>query len=244
MITPQTTLDGLLNRRVFIEQPTQGYRVALDTVFLAAAVPAISGDNVLDMGSGVGGALLCLAYRIQGLLGIGIEIQSELYELLCQNIKRNPFALHLEAKQNDVTQLAADLHATFDHVLMNPPYHDEIRHDVSSDPVKRTANNDKDGDLQLWIRSAFLALKPSGTLTLIHRADRKQEILSLLEKSFGEVTIIHLLPKASHKAKRIIIRARKDAFFSVIDEKSIILHNDDGTYTDAANDILRNAKAL
>ena len=31
----------------------------------------------------------------------------------------------------------------FDHVMMNPPYHDEARHDVSSNPQKRKANTEK-----------------------------------------------------------------------------------------------------
>ena len=35
-----TTLDGLLDGRVRLSQPTDGYRVAMDAVMLAAAVPA------------------------------------------------------------------------------------------------------------------------------------------------------------------------------------------------------------
>ena len=53
--------DALLGGRVILRQPTEGYRVAIDPVLLAAAIPAGPGDMVLDVGSGVGAAALCLA---------------------------------------------------------------------------------------------------------------------------------------------------------------------------------------
>ena len=42
MRSDPTTLDGLLDGRVRFSQPTDGYRVAMDAVMLAAAVPAIA----------------------------------------------------------------------------------------------------------------------------------------------------------------------------------------------------------
>ena len=38
--------DALLGGRVRLRQPVTGYRVAIDPVFLAAAVPAVPGDRV------------------------------------------------------------------------------------------------------------------------------------------------------------------------------------------------------
>ncbi len=35
----ETTFDGLLNKRIWLEQPAEGFRIAVDTVLLAAAVP-------------------------------------------------------------------------------------------------------------------------------------------------------------------------------------------------------------
>ena len=44
------TLDALLGGRVRLLQPKNGLRAAIDPVFLAASVPARSGDCVLDVG--------------------------------------------------------------------------------------------------------------------------------------------------------------------------------------------------
>ena len=240
----QTTLDGLLDRRVTLEQPAAGYRVAVDTVMLAAAVPAKGGEHALDLGCGVGGAMLCLACRVSGLSITGIEIQGELARLCENNIARNKFDAKLSVHEGDATQLPQNFMGAFDQVLMNPPYHAEARHDVSPDAQKRTANTEKSGELASWIASAASALKSSGTITLIHRADRSDEILALLTVNFASIEIVPLLPKINAKPARIILRARKAATPAVTHCLPLILHGENGTYTDAAESILRHGKPL
>ena len=239
-----TTLDGILNRRVMIEQPATGYRVAVDTVFLAAAVPAQTGNRILDLGCGVGGAMLSVACRVPEITGIGTEIQPDLVELCRRNIERNTFASGLEVRQADIAHLPSELRESFDHALMNPPYHEEARHDASPNAIKRTANTEKTGGLSVWVAAASGALRTSGTLTLIHRADRGAEIISLLQPAFGAIELIPLLPKTGAEAKRIIIRASKNAAFSVHSGPSLILHTPEGGYTDEAEAILRHCQAL
>ena len=56
----ELTDDGFLGQRLHILQPRQGYRAATDPVLLAAAVPAQSGQSVLELGCGAGVASLCL----------------------------------------------------------------------------------------------------------------------------------------------------------------------------------------
>jgi len=238
----ETTLDGLLDRRVTIKQPAKGYRVAIDTVLLASAVPVQAGEAALDLGCGVGGAMLCLARRVPGISATGLDIDEELIALCRANIARNEFS-GLAAEQGDATALPQKFSAAFDHVLMNPPYHEESRHDVSDNKQKRAANTEKDGDLALWITSAAQALKAGGTLTLIHRADRAKDILALLAKDFGVFETLALLPKKGSPPKRIIVRARKGAS-GTAKSAELILHAEDGRYTGEAESILRHAKAI
>jgi tRNA1(Val) A37 N6-methylase TrmN6 len=243
METEQTTLDGLLNKRVVFEQPAEGYRVAVDTVLLAAAVPALGGDRILDLGCGAGGAMLCAACRMAGLKGLGLEIQKELVVICKRNIDRNAFASGLDVRQGNATTLPPELHGAFDHVLMNPPYHDEATHDVSPNVMKRKANA-TGGDLGEWIASAFKALKPSGTLALIHTARHRDEILKLLAEGFGDLEILPLLPKTNAAPKRLIFRARKSALFAAKECNALILHDKSGRFTKEAESILREGSAL
>lgn len=236
-----TTLDGLLNRRVMLEQPTFGYRIAIDTVLLAAAVTAETGDRVLDLGCGVGGAMLSLAARMPGVSLHGIDIQEQLIEICRRNIERNKLEASLDVVLGD--GLTHSLNG-FDHVMMNPPYHEEIHHDVSADLSKRTANTEKEGDLKIWIKSAAQALKSEGTLTLIHRADRLDEILKHTNELFGQISSLLVLPKEGEKPKRVIVRAQKGHEKSHMSCQPLVLHKVGGGYTEVTEDILRHLKAL
>ena len=61
---PTATEDWLLDGKVRLRQPAMGYRVAIDPILLAAAVPAVAGEVVLELGSGTGAAALCLHHRV------------------------------------------------------------------------------------------------------------------------------------------------------------------------------------
>ncbi len=241
-----TTLDGMLNRRVALEQPKDGFRVAVDTVLLAASVPARAGERCLDFGCGAGGAMLCLAVRVPGLRITGIELQPELAALCRRNIARNAWAEGLDVREGDVTDLPPALAAEWgaDHVFMNPPYHEAARHDVSARADRRIANTEKEGDLARWIAAAARALKTGGMLTLIHRADRLEEIIRWSETHFGGIEILPVLPREGAAAGRVILRAKKGAAPAPPRHaRPLVLHGPGGGYTPEADDILRHAQA-
>ena len=60
------TKDWLLGGRVCLKQPSKGYRVSIDSVLLAASIPAVEGEHLLELGSGTGAASLCLLKRVSG----------------------------------------------------------------------------------------------------------------------------------------------------------------------------------
>ena len=73
----QVTVDGFLGGQLRLAQPKTGYRAGIDPVLLAAACPAQSGQEVLELGCGVGVASLCLGRRVPGLALNGVEILGE-----------------------------------------------------------------------------------------------------------------------------------------------------------------------
>ena len=56
---PDITQDSILKGRVLISQYKEGYRMAVDTVLLAASVRGGRGKKALDLGCGVGGQTSC-----------------------------------------------------------------------------------------------------------------------------------------------------------------------------------------
>jgi len=238
-----TTLDGILNKRVMLEQPAHGFRVAVDTVLLAAAVPAQAGDRILELGCGVGGAMLALACRVPQVTITGLEIQAALAQLCAANIARNAFVATLDVREADAMRLPPALRDQFDHVMMNPPYHDDARHDASPDASRRMANSESAGALDRWLASAAQALKPQGLLTLIHRADRLDEISRLLTGNFGAIQIKPIIPRAATPPKRLLIRAIKGGKHEPTTLAPLALHNATG-YTPEADAILRDGAAV
>src|SRR5947207_3146240 len=92
---------------------------------------------------------------------------------------------------------------TFDHVATNPPYLAAAVADPSPDPSKALATVESSADLARWLQVATGALKPAGTLTIIHRNDRLDEIADHLARlGWGQLTLKLLLP-----AQRVLVQA-------------------------------------
>jgi tRNA1(Val) A37 N6-methylase TrmN6 len=87
-------------------------------------------------------------------------------------------------------------------------------------------------------------LRPRGGLTVIHRADRVDELLVSLHKKAGAVEVIPLWPRAGVAAKRVIVRARKGLKSPAVIHPGLVLHQADGRFTPQAEAILRGALSL
>ena len=234
------TEDALLGGRVQLLQPARGYRVAIDAVLLAAAVDAAPGQRILDLGAGVGAVGLCLAARLAGCSVVGIELQPALAELAERNANLNGMADRVRTVVHDLAKpLPADL-GRFDHVVTNPPYLAAAVADPSPDPSKALATVESSADLARWLAVATAAAEPAGTLLIIHRSDRLDEILGHLGRlGWGDVTVKRLPPAA-----RVLVRARRADRPTRHDAPPLTLHRPGGGYTDEAEAILRHAGAL
>ena len=239
----EVTEDRLLRGRLTLKQPRAGYRVALDSVLLAAALPLKPGERVLDLGCGVGAVALCLLAREPDLHVDGIEWQATLAALANENAVANGFSDRFKVQQGDYAKLPERLHDHFDQVAMNPPYHDPARHRPSPNPIKAAANLGPEAGLTAAVASARGALKHKGRLTLVHRADALGEVMAALA-GFGEATICPLWPKAGRPAKRVILSARKGVKGGSHLLPGLVLHDDDGGYTAEALAVLEAGKPL
>lgn len=231
------TDDRLLDGRVRLTQSRTGYRAAIDPVVLAAAVPAEMGQSALDLGAGSGAVGLCLAARVPGIRVTAIEQQSQAASLCRHNVAANEQTVSVSVLEADLADLPDPLHGAFDHVVANPPYIG--RREGTRPPDADRAAAHADGDLTVWVDTANRALRPKGWLTLIHRADRFDRIVALLAGRFGAVTLIPLWPKQGAPAKRVIIRARKGVRSPGCVAAGLVLHGQDGGFTQEASAVLR-----
>ena len=172
------SVDSLVGGKVKLFQPKSGYRVSIDSVLLSASVPASVGDRVLDLGSGVGAASLCLARRVGGCEIIGVEIQSDLIEFAQRNIIENKFNDRLKFFLGDIAKpLESIRNHSFDHVMANPPFF-KIGEVVNSPYLSKNISKIENGvNISSWVDLGIRKLKRNGTITFIFRNDRLNEIL-------------------------------------------------------------------
>lgn len=234
--------DALLGGRVRLRQPEQGYRAAIDPVLLAAAVDPTESASVLEVGCGTGAALLCLAIRRPDLRLTGLEKLPQAAALARENVVLNGAADRATVLEGDLLAPPAELAAqAFDHVMMNPPYLTAARATPPPDPWKAAANVEGDARLADWIAFAGARLRPKGVLTLIHRADRLNEILAALAGGFGGGVTFPLWPRLGQDAKRIIVQATKGVKTPARLAAGLTLHDQAGGYTATAAAVLNGA---
>lgn len=231
----------VLNKQVRLLQPADGFRTSLDSVILAAACPARPGDHILDLGTGVGGAGLCVLFRIPDTKLTGIDIQNDHIELAVKNAALNGMEGRASFTASDICDYNGP---RFDHVIINPPYLEAGAHLLSPQEKKAIAHGHSETTLKDWLKAAFTHLKSGGSLTIIHRADQIDKIIQGLGKSYGAIEIIPLWPRLGVQAKRVILRAIKDRHTPTTLHAGLILHQDNGEYTAETEVILRKAAKL
>ncbi len=244
MMDPDPQPDQLLGGKVRLCQPESGYRVAIDPVLLAAATPAVAG-RVLDIGTGVGAAALCYAVRVPGAHVTGLELQPELAAFAAQNAARNGLGDRIRIVAGDLLDPSDALApGSFEHVMANPPYMPPGRGLTPPNSSKAAATVEGAADLAAWIDFALSMVQPKGSITLVHRADRLDEVLALLRGRAGGIVVFALWPGRSRPAKRVIVRARRGVRTPMRLAAGLTLHRDDGEYDEAALAVLRDGEAL
>ena len=242
-----TTEDWLLNGQIRFHQPAAGYRVAIDPVLLAAAVPAATGDLAHDLGSGTGAAALCLHHRVGDCTIVGLEVDADMLVLARKNAQANDAGDRITFVQGNAAEPPAQVAGrAFDHVFSNPPYLEPARADgrAIGNAQRDGANIEQSTSLPVWIEAMVAALKPKGRLTVIHRADRLDELLAQVRRHAGEIVVFPLWPKSGHPAKRVVVSARTGVATPLRVSPGLVLHEPSGAYTEAARAVLENGAPL
>ena len=211
-------------------------------MLLAAATPAKAGHRVVDLGAGVGAAGLAVARRVGTIDLVLVEIDATLAALARANAAANAIAadvvvLDIEASAESfaaagLTPDGAEI------VLMNPPFNDSARHRASPDRARETAHVATATTLESWIHAARRILKPKGVLTLIWRADGLAEVLSALDRGFGNLELLPVHANLTAPAIRILIRAVKGGRAPMQIHASLLLNDESGVPNKWVQEIL------
>lgn len=237
----QYTDDKFLGGSLLIRQPKLGFRAGTDAVLLASCINS-DGGKILDVGSGVGTALLCAGFRHPKSQLYGIELQPKMVELAKHNAKYNNlsatfYCTSILDKNPDIPRVY------FDHVITNPPFYQEDASHPSPHENKNTAHI-QSVDLNVWIEQCIKFVAPKGNLSIIHRTDRLDEIISSLHNKLGAIEIIPLWSRKNEDAKRVIVNAKKGYKTGLKLKPGLVLHDLGRQFTSDANNILAHGSSI
>ncbi len=146
---------------------------------------------------------------------------------------------------------------SFHHAMANPPYLEAARARISPNPAKAAANveavatapdatdDQSETGLGDWLRFCLAMVRHNGTVTIIHRADRLDDVLAGFRGVAGGIKVYPLWPDATGKpAKRVLVRAVKGVSSPMVLAPGLVLHAEGGAYTPAADAVLREGAAV
>jgi tRNA1(Val) A37 N6-methylase TrmN6 len=237
---PPFTDDAVLDGRVRLRQPLAGYRAGADAALLAAACDAGAGESVLDVGCGVGAALLAAAVRRPEARFTGLERDAGYRAFAEQNIELNSLSERVSVREGDVAlPFSKFSRIAFDAVIANPPFFDDEKALRAPSPARRGAWI-ADAGLPGWTAFLLKAVRERGTITVIHRADRLGDLLALLSEKAGSFKVRPIHPFADAPAKRVLIRAIKTGKAPLQVLPALVMHERGGArHTAEAEAILR-----
>lgn len=233
----ETTTGTLLGGRVHYDQPASGFRSGIEPVLLAAAIATCPGERVLEGGCGAGAGLLCLAARVPGIVGVGIEADAALVRLARRNAEANGAGLTILAGDIDAVETSPVRHA-----FANPPYH--LGGTASPDDGRERAKRADATTLPRWTTALAKRLEPHGTLTLILPASLLDvSIAAFAVAGCGSLVIAPLWPRAGRSAKLVLIRAIRGGRSALVLAPGLVLHDQAG-FTPETDAILRGGQAF
>jgi tRNA1Val (adenine37-N6)-methyltransferase len=200
-----STVDGILYGVLRLRQPRKGPRVSLDSVLLAAWARPLRRGRVLELGSAQGGDTLMVALRHPDLERLeGLEIQEPLYRMALENAEANglPATFRLGDLRNHRELYEAQ---SFDLVIANPPYDDLARGRKSAVAAAAMARQETACRLEDVVEAARYLLCDGGRLSLVFRADRLAELLTLLKRFRLEPKRLRAVHHSPEKEASIIL---------------------------------------
>jgi tRNA1(Val) A37 N6-methylase TrmN6 len=236
-------VDRVLDGRVRLRQRGVGYRSGLDAALLAAACDASPGQRVIEVGCGVGGALLPAAVRRPGVMFVGVEKDAAALALVEANVALNGLGERVTVRAGDVGSGFRSLGlAAFDVAMANPPFFDDPAAIRGPHPTRTAAYVAEDG-LAAWTGFLLKSVREGGTITLIHRADRLADILALLAPKAGSIRIRPIHPFADKPAKRVLVRAVKTGKAPLVLLPPLVLHERGGAKHAALTEAILRGRA-
>lgn len=227
--------NRLLNYDMVIYQNDDWFKFSLDSVLLVNFVTLnLRCKRIIDLATGNAPIPLLLTTRTMAKID-GIELQECIYELGVQSVLENKLDNRISLVCGDVKEINNYFSSdSYDTVVCNPPYFNTRSPGYFNDnDIKMIARHEVTLKLEDVFKSARYLLKNGGNFAMVHRTERFIEIIELMRKyNLESKRVQFIYPKLGCNSDLFLIEATKNGKSGLKVLPELILHNEDGSYTD------------
>lgn len=229
-------LNDLLNyNNLKIYQDTEMFNFSLDSVLLSNFVKINkSTKKILDIGTGNAPIPMMLSTRTDAHID-GVEIQSESCELAIKSINYNNLQSKISIINSDIKIFYKSVESdVYDTIVCNPPFFKiNNQSKLNNKKGKVIARHEKTLSLDDIMLISRKLLKNNGNIAIVHRPDRMIDIINIMQKYNIEPKKIQLVyPKTLKDANILLIEGVKNGKSGLKVLNPLVVHNQDGTYTE------------
>ncbi len=247
-------INDLLRRGYRIIQKKSGFRFGIDAVLLAWFAGEVKdNDCAVDLGSGTGVIPLLMDARNGRGQYVGLEIDPGMTEMASRSALMNGCEDRVRFSEGDLRDASERFgKGIFDIVTSNPPYWKAGTGKLSPDPMKAAARHEVLCTLEDVVREASALLKDGGRFYMVHRAERRAEILTLLPfYGLMPLKLLPVCPSPGKEANLLLVSAEKTARTesttapetvragNIGEESPLFVYDEQGNYTEEILKIYR-----
>lgn len=233
--------DLLWDGKLKIFQDSESFKFSLDSVLLANFVTINkSTKEILDIGTGNAPIPLMLSKRTKAKI-TGIEIQEKSYMLAKESVDYNNLSSQIELQCGDINDIYIDLkNSYYDTIVCNPPYY-KNNMKLSESENKKIARSESNLNLENLFLISKKLLKNNGNIALVIDSSRLVEVITLMQNNNIEPKKMQFVYSKLDKVSNIIlVEGTKNGKKGLKILNPIILQNDDNSYTNYVENLLKN----
>ena len=226
-------LDDLMRSGRVIIQAENEFCFSMDSVLIAHFPKFRKNSRVIDLGTGTGVIPLLIADDVREICAV--ELNQRMAEIARRNVELNNLSGKIFVVEGDYRKHRELFKAeSFDAAIANPPYTPIKGGEANKLSGIARARHEFTATLEDVVTAARFVLKFHGAFYMIHLASRLCEIIDALHRHQMEMKRLRLIqPKAGRDANLIMLEAIVGANVGNLKIlPPLIVHNDDGSYTD------------
>ena len=226
-------LDDLMRSGRAIIQNQNEFCFSMDSVLIAHFPKFKKNSRVIDLGTGTGVIPLLIADNVKEICAV--ELNSRMADLARRNVELNGLSEKISVVEGDYRKHRELFKAeSFDAAIANPPYTPITDGEANKISGIARARHEFTATLEDVVTAARYVLKFHGAFYMIHLAARLCEIVDALHRHQMEMKRLRLIqPKAGRDANLIMLEAVVGANVGNLKIlPPLIVHNDDGSYTE------------